>query len=41
MFPVAEEVYDKLVSMPLHAEMNQDDIGKVTQAVERLRTYHT
>ena len=40
MFPVAEEVYDKLVSMPLHAEMNQDDIGKVTQAVERLHRYH-
>jgi len=33
-------VYDKLVSMPLHAEMNQDDIEKVTQAVERLHRYH-
>jgi dTDP-4-amino-4,6-dideoxygalactose transaminase len=40
MFPVAEDVYDKLVSMPLHAEMNREDIEKVVQAVERLHRYH-
>jgi dTDP-4-amino-4,6-dideoxygalactose transaminase len=40
MYPVAEEVYDKLVSMPLHAEMSQSDIKEVIRAVNRLRQYH-
>lgn len=41
MFPNAEEVYEGLVSLPLHAEMDDSDVADVVRAVRRLRTYHT
>jgi dTDP-4-amino-4,6-dideoxygalactose transaminase len=39
-YPTAEAVYDRLVSLPLHAEMNDDDITDVITAVQRLSTHH-
>lgn len=40
MFPETEQVYDGLVSLPLHAEMDDGDVADVIRAVERLRAYH-
>jgi perosamine synthetase len=40
MFPKAERVYDGLVSLPLHPEMDGDDVTDVIQAIERLRAHH-
>lgn len=40
-YPKAESVYDGLVSLPLHAEMNDTDIGDVIAAIKALQTYHT
>ncbi|WP_253738140.1 DegT/DnrJ/EryC1/StrS family aminotransferase [Halohasta salina] len=39
-FPETEAVYDGLVSLPLHAEMDDGDITDVITAVQRLSTYH-
>lgn len=39
-YPEAEAVYDRLVSLPLHAEMDDDDIANVITAVQRLSTHH-
>jgi dTDP-4-amino-4,6-dideoxygalactose transaminase len=33
-------VYDGLVSLPLHAEMDDDDVADVVTAVETLFRYH-
>jgi perosamine synthetase len=40
MFPEAERVYDGLVSLPLHPEMDGDDVTSVIRAIERLRAHH-
>jgi dTDP-4-amino-4,6-dideoxygalactose transaminase len=40
MFPETESVYEGLVSLPLHAEMDHSDIADVIQAVEQLSAYH-
>jgi dTDP-4-amino-4,6-dideoxygalactose transaminase len=40
-FPETEAVYDGLVSLPLHPEMDDDDIEDVLIAVNQLRAYHT
>jgi dTDP-4-amino-4,6-dideoxygalactose transaminase len=39
-FPRAEVVYEGLVSLPLHAEMDDEDIESVITAIEALHTYH-
>ena len=39
-FPKAEAVYDGLVSLPLHAEMDDTDVDDVIAAVEAIQTYH-
>jgi dTDP-4-amino-4,6-dideoxygalactose transaminase len=39
-FPETERVYDGLVSLPLHAEMDDKDIEDVITAVRRLHEYH-
>jgi perosamine synthetase len=39
-FPVAESVYDGLVSLPLFPEMTDGDVEDVVAAVERLHAYH-
>lgn len=39
-FPEAERVYEGLVSMPLHAEMDDADVADVIDAVRQLRAYH-
>lgn len=39
-FPVTEDVYDGLVSLPLHPEMDDTDVEGVIRAVERLHAYH-
>jgi len=39
-FPEAESVYDGLVSLPLHAEMDADDVDDVISAIKRLHDYH-
>ncbi|USZ71461.1 DegT/DnrJ/EryC1/StrS family aminotransferase [Natronosalvus halobius] len=39
-FPKTEQVYDGLVSLPLHAEMNGGDVGDVITAVTALRSHH-
>jgi dTDP-4-amino-4,6-dideoxygalactose transaminase len=41
MFPETEAVYDGLVSLPLHAEMDDEDVEDVITAVYRLHEYHT
>ena len=41
MFPETEAVYDGLVSLPLHPEMDDEDAGDVLNAITRLREYHT
>ena len=40
-YPKAETVYDGLVSLPLHAEMDDTDIEDVIAAIKALQTYHT
>lgn len=40
MFPETEAVYEGLVSLPLHPEMDDDDIADVIGAVKRLHEYH-
>jgi dTDP-4-amino-4,6-dideoxygalactose transaminase len=39
-FPETEAVYDGLVSLPLHAEMDDGDVEDVVAAVETLFRYH-
>lgn len=39
-FPDAERVYDGLVSLPLHAEMTDEDVRDVLTAIEPLHDYH-
>jgi perosamine synthetase len=39
MFPKTERVYDGLVSLPLHAEMDDGDVEDVIDAIEQLRAY--
>ncbi len=40
-FPEAEAVYEGLVSLPLHAEMDKKDVNDVVTAIETLRNYHS
>lgn len=39
-FPETEAVYEGLVSLPLHAEMDDSDVADVIEAVYRLYEYH-
>ncbi|QLG48897.1 DegT/DnrJ/EryC1/StrS family aminotransferase [Natrinema halophilum] len=39
-FPESEAVYERLVSLPFHAEMDDSDVDDVVTAVQRLSTYH-
>ncbi len=39
-FPTTEQVYNGLVSLPLHAEMTDSDIEDVVAAVDNLYDYH-
>jgi dTDP-4-amino-4,6-dideoxygalactose transaminase len=39
-FPVAERVYEGLVSLPLFPEMDDGDIRDVVRAIERIARYH-
>jgi len=39
-FPTTEQIYDGLVSLPLHAEMTDSDIEDVVAAVDNLYDYH-
>lgn len=39
-FPESEAVYDRLVSLPLHAEMDDSDVADVITAVRQLSAYH-
>jgi dTDP-4-amino-4,6-dideoxygalactose transaminase len=39
-FPVAERVYERLVSLPLFPEMDDGDIRDVVRAIERIARYH-
>ena len=41
MFPKTEQVYEGLVSLPLHAEMDDSDIADVIRAIEKLSEYHS
>jgi dTDP-4-amino-4,6-dideoxygalactose transaminase len=41
MFPETEQVYEGLVSLPLHPEMGDDDVQDVIKAIQRLQAYHT
>jgi dTDP-4-amino-4,6-dideoxygalactose transaminase len=38
-FPETERVYEELVSLPLHPEMDDEDIEDVLEAIQRLRAY--
>jgi dTDP-4-amino-4,6-dideoxygalactose transaminase len=38
-FPDTEAVYDGLVSLPLHAEMDDSEVLDVIEAVSRLNDY--
>lgn len=40
-FPETERVYDGLVSLPLHPEMDDDDVEDVVRSVRRLYEYHS
>jgi len=40
MFPETEQVYEGLVSLPLHPEMNDGDVQDVLEAISQLRAYH-
>jgi dTDP-4-amino-4,6-dideoxygalactose transaminase len=39
-FPETEAVYDGLVSLPLHAEMDDGDVEDVVTAIRQLSAYH-
>jgi dTDP-4-amino-4,6-dideoxygalactose transaminase len=39
-FPKTERVYEGLVSLPLHTEMDDSDVDDVIRAVRRLHDYH-
>ena len=39
-FPKTEAVYDGLVSLPLHAEMDDSDVDDVVTAIQQLSAYH-
>jgi len=39
-FPEVEAVYDGLVSLPLHPEMDDDDVADVVSAVTKLHAHH-
>jgi dTDP-4-amino-4,6-dideoxygalactose transaminase len=39
-FPETEAVYDGLVSLPLHPEMDNSDADDVIQNIKRLHSYH-
>lgn len=41
MFPETEAVYDGLVSLPLHAEMDDEDVEDVIRAVRQLHQYQS
>ena len=41
MFPKTEQVYEGLVSLPLHAEMDTEDVEDVISAISKLSEYHT
>lgn len=41
MFPETERVYEGLVSLPLHPEMENRDVENVIRAVSRLQKYHS
>jgi len=40
MFPETEAVYEGLVSLPLHPEMDSSDVKDVLEAIQRLQAYH-
>lgn len=40
MFPETEQVYEGLVSLPLHPEMSDEDAEDVIEAMHQLRAYH-
>jgi dTDP-4-amino-4,6-dideoxygalactose transaminase len=40
MFPETEQVYEGLVSLPLHAEMDDNDLEDVIMAIQRLEAFH-
>lgn len=40
MFPKTKRVYDGLVSLPLHPEMNDEDVEDVIRSVTRLQSQH-
>ncbi len=40
-FPETEQVYDGLVSLPLHAEMTKEDVSDVIDSVNNLKIYHS
>jgi perosamine synthetase len=40
-FPRTEDVYERLVSLPLHVEMDDRGVDDVITAVRRLHEYHT
>lgn len=40
MFPKTERVYEGVVSLPLHPEMDDGDVEDVIQSVTRLHSYH-
>ncbi|MDL0119327.1 DegT/DnrJ/EryC1/StrS family aminotransferase [Halobacterium salinarum] len=40
MFPKTERVYEGLVSLPLHPEMDDEDVEDVITAVRKLNAYH-
>jgi perosamine synthetase len=39
MYPETERVYDRLVSLPLHPEMDDGDVSDVIDAIQRLQAY--
>jgi dTDP-4-amino-4,6-dideoxygalactose transaminase len=40
-FPETEAVYEGLVSLPLHTEMEDGDVDDVIRAIEQLEAYHS
>lgn len=40
MFPETENVYERLVSLPLHPEMDDSDVMDVVDSIEQLQSYH-
>jgi dTDP-4-amino-4,6-dideoxygalactose transaminase len=39
-FPVAEEIYEGIVSLPLFPAMSDEDVEDVIQAIEGLHDYY-